>query len=152
MPTRAPPSSMPWCNAAQSPPFMTDGARRGAARHRQPRLPATSARLSQYLADPLDTTELVFVAGGGKTPDALDEGVKEAKAKEHGVARSKVEDVLSAALEAAGLTLRPDAVKPRVTARVGDEAGRVPAIVEVLAAAYGSGARLDGRRRRALPR
>ena len=36
--------------------------------------------LVAYLADPLDTTDLVLVAGGGRTPDALAKKLKEVKA------------------------------------------------------------------------
>jgi DNA polymerase-3 subunit delta len=45
-------------------------------------------------------------------------------------------------LTAAGISLRPDAVKALI-ARVGDEAGRVPALVETLAATFGPGAALS---------
>ena len=126
--------------AAQSPPFMT-AVRVVVLRDIGNLLASDVGPLTQYLADPLESTELVVVAGGGKVPDALAKALKEAKAVEHGVARSKVEDVLSDALEGTGITLRPDAVAA-LTARIGDEAGRVPAIVEVLAAAYPSDARL----------
>jgi DNA polymerase-3 subunit delta len=98
--------------------------------------------LVEYLADPLDTTELVLVAGGGKTPDALAKALKEAKATEHGVARSKAEDVLADALAEHGVALGPDAVTA-ITARVGAEVGRIPAIVEVLASAFEPGTRLS---------
>lgn len=126
--------------AAQSPPFMT-GVRVVVLRDIGNLLTGDVGPLTQYLADPLDTTELVLVAGGGKVPDALAKALKEAKAVEHGVARSKVEDVLSHALEGTGISLRPDAIA-ELTARIGDEAGRVPAIVEVLAAAYPADSRL----------
>jgi DNA polymerase-3 subunit delta len=128
-------------NAAQSPPFMTS-VRLVVLRDIGNLAAGDVGPLVAYLADPLDTTEIVFVAGGGKTPDALTKALKDAKAKEHGVARSKVDDVLADALEDRGVTLRPDAVKA-VTTRVGEEAGRVPAIVEVLASAFAPGTRLS---------
>jgi DNA polymerase-3 subunit delta len=53
-----------------------------------------------------------------------------------------VEDVLADALEEYGVSLRPDAVKA-VTVRVGDEVGRIPAIVEVLASAFAPGTKLS---------
>jgi DNA polymerase-3 subunit delta len=129
-------------NAAQSPPFMT-AVRVVVLRDVGHLLAGDVAPLVAYLADPLDTTELVFVAGGGTTPDALAKAWKAAKAKEHGAARTKGEDVLDAALADAGISLTPDAVRLLVD-RVGGEAGRIPAIVEVLAAAYEPGARLSG--------
>jgi DNA polymerase-3 subunit delta len=128
-------------NAAQSPPFMTT-VRVVVLRDIGNLAAGDVGPLVAYLADPLDSTEIVFVAGGGKTPDALTKALKDAKAKDHGVARSKVDDVLADALEERGVTLRPDAVKA-VTTRVGEEAGRVPAIVEVLASAFAPGTRLS---------
>jgi len=128
-------------NAAQSPPFMT-AVRIVVLRDIGNLAAGDVGPLVEYLADPLDTTELVFVAGGGKTPDALTKALKEAKAAEHGVARSKVEDVLADALEEYGVALHPEAAKA-ITARVGDEAGRVPAMVEVLASAFEPGTRLS---------
>ena len=125
-------------NAAQSPPFMT--ARRVVVlRDVGNLLTGDIGPLVACLGDLLDTTELVFVAGGGKTPDALAKAWKEAGAQEHGAARTKAEDVLEAALAEHGVRLRPDAVRA-VVERVGGEAGRIPAIVEVLASAYGDDA------------
>jgi len=128
-------------NAAQSPPFMT--AKRVVVLRDIGNLAAGDVGpLVAYLADPLDTTELVFVSGGGTTPAALAKALKDTKAKEHGVARSKTDDVLADALDEYGVSLRPDAVKA-VTTRVGDEAGRIPAIVEVLASAFAPGTKLS---------
>jgi DNA polymerase-3 subunit delta len=128
-------------NAAQSPPFMT--AKRIVVLRDIGNLAAGDiGPLVAYLADPLDTTELVLVSGGGTVPAALAKALKDAKATEHGVARSKVEDVLADALEEYGVALRPEAVKA-ITTRVGDEVGRVPAIVEVLASAFAPGTKLS---------
>ena len=41
---------------------------------------ADAAALAPYLADPLDTTELVFVSGGSRIPDALARQLKAIKA------------------------------------------------------------------------
>lgn len=129
-------------NAAQSPPFMT-AVRVVVLRDVGHLLAGDVPPLVAYLADPLDTTEIVFVAGGGRTPDALAKAWREAEAKEHGAARTKGEDVLERALADAGISLTPDAARALVD-RVGGEAGRIPAIVEVLAAASEPGARLSG--------
>ncbi len=128
-------------NAAQSPPFMT--ARRVVVLREVGNLLAPHVPpLVACLGDLLDTTELVFVAGGGTTPPALTKAWKDARANEHGASRTKAEDVIAAAAAEAGITLRPDAVRA-VVERVGNEVGRIPAIVEVLGAAYGPGDRLD---------
>jgi DNA polymerase III subunit delta len=127
-------------NAAQSPPFMT--AQRVVVVRDVGHLTAADVDpLVTYLADPLDTTALVFVAGGGRTPDALAKKLKEVKAVEHGPAATSTADVLANALDAAGLALKPDAVRV-VTEHLGQDAGRVGGIVETLAAAFGPGARL----------
>ncbi len=128
-------------NAAQSPPFMTEH-RVVVVRDVGHLTAADLGPLLAYLADPLDTTVLVLVAGGGRTPDALAKKLKEAKALEHGPAATATADVLTAALDAAGLALKPDAVRA-VTEHLGQDAGRVGGIVETLVAAFGPGARLS---------
>ena len=61
--------------AASSPPFMT--AQRIVVVREVGNLRAGDlGPLTAYLDDPLPTTELVLVAGGGKTPDALDKWVQ----------------------------------------------------------------------------
>ena len=86
--------------------------------------PATLDPLVAYLADPLDTTVLVLVAGGGRTPDALAKKLKEVKALEHGP--TELGDGRRARRRARrrrGSTLEPDAVRA-VTAAA--RAGRGP--------------------------
>ncbi len=127
-------------NAAQSPPFMT--AHRVVVVRDVGHLAAGEVGpLVEYLGDPLDTTVLVLVAGGGRTPDALAKRLKEVKAVEHVPASSATGDVLADALGASGLDLGPDAVRA-VTERLGQEAGRVGSLVETLVGAFGADARL----------
>ncbi len=54
-------------------------------------------------------------------------------------ATEQIAGVLAAALKDSGVRLAPDA-STHLLAHLGDDAGRVPELVEVLAAAYGSGA------------
>jgi DNA polymerase-3 subunit delta len=127
-------------NAAQSPPFMT--AHRVVVVRDVGNLTAGDlAPLLAYLDDPLDTTVLVFVSGGGRTPDALAKKLKAVKAPEHGPAATATADVLDAELDAAGVTLKADAVRA-VTEHLGQDAGRVGGLVDTLAGAFGAGARL----------
>ena len=127
--------------AGQSAPFMP--ARRVVVLRDVGNLTAADVGpLVTCLADPLDTTDLVFVAGGGAVPPALAKAWKDAGAREHGAARTKGEDVLHAALEDAGLGLRPDAARA-ILDRVGGEVGRIPGIVELLGSAFGPGASLS---------
>ena len=62
-------------DAAQTPPFLTESrvvVARGVGRFNADDV----VPLVAYLADPLPTTELVMVAGGGRMPMALTDAVK----------------------------------------------------------------------------
>ena len=95
----------------------------------------------RYLDDPLDTTILVFVAGGGTMPPALTKKLKEIKAQERAPESEKTDKVLIAAAHAAGVLLTADAAR-LITSHLGDDAGRVAALVDVLAAASDPGVNL----------
>jgi DNA polymerase-3 subunit delta len=127
-------------NAAGSPPFMTEHrvvVVRDAG--------ALGARdvdgIVRYLDDPLDTTVLVFVAGGGTMPPALTKKLKEVKAQERAPESEKTDKVLVATAHAAGVLLGSDAAR-LISSHLGDDAGRVGALVDVLAAAAGPGTTL----------
>jgi DNA polymerase-3 subunit delta len=62
-------------NAASSPPFMTS-RRIVIVREIGNLRAADAAPLVAYLEDPLASTELILVVGGGKTPDALDRAAR----------------------------------------------------------------------------
>jgi DNA polymerase-3 subunit delta len=125
-------------NAATSPPFMT-GRRVVVVREVGALTAAEVGPLLAYLDDPLDTTELVLVAGGGTIPVALTKRLKEVGAGERAPASERTTDVLAEAARAAGLSLRPDAMQ-LAAGHLGSDAGRVAALVDVLVAAYGDGA------------
>jgi DNA polymerase III subunit delta len=128
-------------NAAQSPPFMTAGRvivlREAGNLGKQDAEP-----LVAYLGDPMDTTTLVLVAGGGRLPKTLADALKAAKAVQVGPANERTADVLAQHLGDAGIELRPEAAK-LVTSHLGENAGRVPQLVELLASAFGEDATLD---------
>lgn len=128
-------------NAASSPPFMS--ARRVIVVRDVGALLTEHVRMLESLLDaPLETSVLVFVVGGGKIPDALAKKLKEVGAGERAPDSEKTSDVLADATKAANLQFRPDAVK-LATAHLGEDAGRVGSLVEVLRAAYGDGATLE---------
>jgi len=128
-------------NAAQSPPFMTQ--RRVVVLRDVGNLAAGDAEpLVAYLADPMETTALVLVSGGGRLPASLTKALKAAKASEAGPKAEKTVDVLTEHARDAGLELRPEARK-LVAEHLGEDAGRVPQLVEVLSAAFGAGATVD---------
>jgi DNA polymerase-3 subunit delta len=100
------------------------------------------APLVAYFDRPMDTTAFVVVGGGGRLPKSLGDALKTAKAAKVGPAAEKTGDVLAQHLADAGIELRPAAAK-LVTTHLGEDAGRVPQLVEVLAAVAGPGATLD---------
>ena len=127
-------------NAASTPPFMTE--RRVVVLRDVGLLKAADLEpLVRSLDDLLPTTELVLVGGGGKTPKAIEDSVKR-DGTAHAPDVTKGTDVLARELDAAGVTLRPDAAKS-VLEHVGNDAGMIPGIVDTLAAAYGGGPALD---------
>jgi DNA polymerase III subunit delta len=124
-------------NAAGSPPFMTE--------HRIVVVRDTGALTAgdvdgivRYLDDPLDSTILVFVAGGGTMPPALTKKLKAVKAQEHAPESEKTDKVLIASAHEAGVLLTADAAR-LVSEHLGEDAGRVAALVDVLAAAGDDG-------------
>jgi DNA polymerase III subunit delta len=98
--------------------------------------------LLKYLEDPLPTTVLVMVAGGGQLSSKLTGAVKA-----HGhVVSTKVEarhagDWVRDRLRQAPVRLDAQA-EARVREHLGEDVGRLAALTELLAAAYGEGARL----------
>jgi DNA polymerase-3 subunit delta len=97
--------------------------------------------LGGWIAEPLPGVHLVLVAGGGRTPAALDKACK-AHAQIVGPAAEQTGEVLQRELREAGLRLAPDAAN-RVAAHLGEDAGRVPELVDLWHAAYGDEAVLD---------
>jgi len=128
-------------SSASTPPFGTE--RRVIVIRDAGAMTATDAEaVVRYLADPCPTTALVLVAGGGRLSTALTKAVKAAGGREVKTAPAKTGDALTGALDGAGVTLTAAAAH-RVADWFGDEAGRVPALLDVLRAAYGEGARID---------
>jgi DNA polymerase-3 subunit delta len=128
-------------NAASSPPFMTE--KRVIVVRDAGALTASDAEpIVQFLADPLATSVLVFVASGGTMPPGLTKQLKASGAEERAPHSEKTQDVLADAVRAANLRLGPDAAKV-VSSHLGEDAGRVAAFVDVLTAAYPAGAQLS---------
>jgi DNA polymerase-3 subunit delta len=127
--------------AVQSPPFMTPV--RVVVVREIGNLTAEQAQwLAVYVADPLPTTRLVLVAGGGRVPAALEKALKAAKVGAVAPRAEGVADVLAAELRDAGIALDADA-SARVVDHFGDDAGRVPEFVATLAATFGPNQTLD---------
>ncbi|HEX2193320.1 MAG TPA: hypothetical protein VHH09_09010, partial [Acidimicrobiales bacterium] len=129
-------------DAAQTPPFFGD-RRVVVARDVGRFTTAEAAPLIAYLADPLGTTSLVLVAGGGQLPRALVDAVRKVghvvdTAVPSGRGRSAW---LAGRLKEGPVRLDASAAA-LVGAHLGDEVGRVAALLDTLAAAYGEGARV----------
>jgi DNA polymerase III subunit delta len=124
-------------NAAGSPPFMTEH-RVVVVRDAGALTAGDIDGIVRYLDDPLDTTILVFVAGGGTMPPALTKKLKEVKAQERAPESEKTDKVLISSAHEAGVLLTTDAAR-LVAEHLGEDAGRVAALVDVLAAAGDEG-------------
>lgn len=125
-------------NAVQSPPLVT--TRRVVVVHDPEHLTADEAApLVAYLATPLETTTLVMVGAGGRLPRPLGDALRTATTV--GPRSEHTEDVLDDALGSAGLRLEPAAARA-VAEHLGEDAGRIGALVEVLGAAHGPGVTL----------
>jgi DNA polymerase III subunit delta len=125
--------------ALQSPPFMT-AARVVVVRDVGNATAEQAQWLASWINDPLDGVHLVLVAGGGRVPAALDKAVK-AHAQVVGPAAESTTDVLQQELRDAHLKLEPAAAK-QIASHLGDDAGRVPELVDLLHSTYGDDAAL----------
>jgi DNA polymerase III subunit delta len=131
-------------DAAQTPPFLTEHrvvVVRGVGRFTADEL----TPLLGYLADPLASTHLVLVGGGGRLPKALTDAVKGAGGIVTGTSPpSRPKDRAAwVAEQAEGHGLRLDAAAANRTAGwLGDDVGRLDGFLATLASAYGPGHRL----------
>jgi len=127
-------------NAARTPPFGTQ--RRIVVIHDTGALTAGQAEpLVNYITDPSPTSVLILVAGGGTMPAALVSASKKAGGEDV-KAVTGIEAVLRDHLKAVDVHLDPDALS-LATDRLGDDPGRVPAVVELLHSVFGPGAELS---------
>lgn len=103
------------------------------------------APLMEYLADPLVSTELVLVAGGGTIPKGLVDALKRSSANILDTAPPGKPKDRSGWIEeqlAAGGVRIDGAAASMLAAWMGEDAGRLPGLLETLVSAYGSGHRL----------
>jgi DNA polymerase-3 subunit delta len=131
-------------DAAQTPPFLTE--RRVVIGRGVGRFSADEVKpLVAYLANPLASTDLVLVAGGGRLAKSLNDAVKTAGGTvvESDVSSNKKERAywLDEQLAAAGLKLDA-AAKASVVDRLGDDLGRLAGVIETLTSTYGVGTKL----------
>jgi DNA polymerase III subunit delta len=131
-------------DAAQTAPFLTDRrvvVARGCGRFATAEL----APLLAYLDDPLPSTELVLVAGGGRLAKALTDAVRGAggtvvNTSPPARAKERHDWVLARAREH-GLGLEPGAAQ-RIASWLGEDMGRLDGILSTLLATYGTATKL----------
>jgi DNA polymerase-3 subunit delta len=127
-------------NALQSPPFMTE-CRVVVVREIGNLTSEQGKWLAEWIGDPLDGVHLVLVTGGTRIPAALAKAAK-ANADVVGSTGEQTSAVLAQTAKAARLRLSAE-VSTRIATHFGDDPGRVPELVELLLATYGSGVTLD---------
>lgn len=126
-------------DSALTPPFLTD--RRVVVARGVGRFGADDvAPLIGYLADPMESTDLVLVGGGGRMPKALTDAAKKSATVIDTSPPSRAADRIGwfdEHIRAAGLKF--DAAALKVLAEwLGEDAGRLQGILETLRSTYGA--------------
>ena len=125
-------------DAAQTPSFLTD--KRVIVARDVGRFSADLAPLLAYLADPLESSDLVLVVNGGAVPKKLGDAVKAVGTVVNTSPPSRPKDRqewISEHIAAAGLRIKPDAAA-QLGQWLGEDAGRLDGILATLTSTYGS--------------
>jgi DNA polymerase-3 subunit delta len=121
-------------DAAQTPPFLTD-RRVVVARGLQRFTADALVPLIAYVAQPLDSTDLVLVASGERLPKQFLDGVKRAggivTATGAGRTRQQREEWIDERLATSAVRLDPSA-RSAIATWLGEDVGRLPALLETL--------------------
>jgi DNA polymerase-3 subunit delta len=126
-------------DAAQTPSFLTD-KRVVVARDVGRFNTADLAPLLGYLADPLDSSDLVLVVNGGAVPKKLGDAVKAVGAVVNTSPPSRPKDRqewISGHIASAGLRIKADAAA-QLGQWLGEDAGRLDGILATLTSTYGA--------------
>jgi DNA polymerase-3 subunit delta len=125
-------------DAAQTPPFLSDKRvviARGVGRF----VTDDVSGLVAYVGNPLDTTDLVLVAGGGKVAKKLVDAVKADGSVTNTSPPTRAKDLqawVADHISAAGLRVRPDATA-QLAQWLGEDVGRLDGILATLRSTYG---------------
>jgi DNA polymerase-3 subunit delta len=126
-------------DAAQTPSFLTD--KRVVVARDVGRFTADElAPLLAYLANPLDTSDLVLVVSGGSVPKKLADAVKAIGTVTNTSPPSRPKDRqgwITDHIAAAGLRIKPDAAA-QLGQWLGEDAGRLDGILATLTSTYGA--------------
>ncbi|HUQ62299.1 MAG TPA: DNA polymerase III subunit delta [Acidimicrobiales bacterium] len=130
-------------DAAQTPPFFA--ARRIVVARDVGRFTTQEvAPLVSYIGDPLDSTNLVLVGGGGQLARTLTDAVRKVgHVVEAGVPSGKGRSTWLTARMRQGPVRLDAAASALVQSHLGEDVGRLGALLETLSAAYGEGARIS---------
>ena len=127
-------------DAAQTPPFLTERrivVARGIGRFTADEL----APLLAYLADPLPSTDLVLVGGGGRLAKALTDTVKASGADVVSTSppssRRDREAWINSEAATRDVKLSPEAVSA-IAERLGEDVGRLDGVLATLAGTFGT--------------
>jgi len=128
-------------DACLTPPFLTD-RRIVVGRNAGVLVPDEGARLVTYLDEPLDTTVLVLVGGGGTVPPKLLAAIKKVgEVVEAGLPRQARERTTWLVERLRQAPVKLDAAAGnRLGQHLGEDLGRLGGILDVLRSAYGDGA------------
>jgi DNA polymerase III subunit delta len=127
-------------DAAQTPPFLTDKrviVARGVGRFTADDM----APLLGYLDNPLDSSDLVLVGGGGRVAKKLSDAVKAVGTVTNTSPPSRPKDRqgwVADHISAAGLRIKPDAAA-QLGRWLGEDAGRLDGLLATLTSAFGQG-------------
>ena len=128
-------------DAMTTPPFLVD--RRVIVVRDAGRLGAAdAARLVEVLEDPVEGVTVVFAAGAGTVPAALQRAIAAGGEVVDAAVGASLRDrrTYVAGLAKASAVRLDAAATDRLTAQVGEDLSRVEGMLETLAAAYGEGA------------
>ncbi|MEX0848150.1 MAG: DNA polymerase III subunit delta [Ilumatobacteraceae bacterium] len=130
-------------DSAQTPPFLTDCRiviARGIGRFTGDEVPPLVA----YLADPLPSTELVLVGGGGKPVKALTDALKTAGAHVTSTVPPQKDRSIWIEQQVVASGLRIDGgARTVLAAWMGEDAGRLQGLIDTLVSTYGAGHRVS---------
>ncbi|MBU6316211.1 MAG: DNA polymerase III subunit delta, partial [Acidobacteria bacterium] len=127
-------------DAAQTPPFLSERrivVVRGVGRFDSDEV----VPLVAYLQDPMPSTDLVLVGGGGRIPKVLTDTVKKTGTVRDATPPSRGQDRMAwfeNQVRESGLKLEQGALRS-LAEWLGEDAGRLQGILEVLKATYGEG-------------
>ncbi len=125
-------------DACTTPPFLVE--RRVVVLRQAGQLtPSDAKRLVDYLQDPLDTTILVLVAGGGTVPQALARAVGAAGTVDTSVGTGKARAQWLADHLRSGPVRLDGPATAHLSEHLGEDVARLEGLLDTLAAAYGPG-------------